>query len=282
MLAFRGQMPGDLEADDSLESLQGTLDYPLKYGYINTGETESGRRVFVFYPHQDRFFASPTQLIELPPQLDFDDAVFLANMETALGIVHDAHPRFGESVLVIGQGVVGLLAAEILRRSGAGTVITVEPYEKRRRASEAMGCVALSPAKDLSDRILERTDGRGADVAVNTSGSAEGLQLAVDNLAFEGTVVEASWYGSRAVTVDLGRSFHRKRLKLRSSQVTRIDPALTGRWDKQRRLNRVLGLLQVVRPSRYISHRFALDRAEEAYRLLDRSPEQSIQVVLEP
>jgi threonine dehydrogenase-like Zn-dependent dehydrogenase len=203
-------------------------------------------------------------------------------METALGIVHDANPRFGECVLLIGQGVVGLLTAEILVRAGTGKVITVEPYAERRRVSEAIGCVALSPGGELPERVLECTDGRGVDVAINVSGSAQGLQQAIDSLAFEGTVVEASWYGSRQVTVDLGRAFHRKRLKIRSSQVSRIDPALTGRWDKLRRLNRVLELLQDLRPSRYISHRFALSRAAQAYELLEKHPERSIQIVLEP
>jgi threonine dehydrogenase-like Zn-dependent dehydrogenase len=282
MLAFRGQMPQGLEADTTLDSLSGTLKYPLKYGYINTGETESGRRVFAFHPHQDLFFAEPQQLVELPSELDFADAVFLANMETALGIVHDANPRFGECVLLVGQGVVGLLTAEILMRGGTGKVITVEPYAKRRQASEAVGCVALRPGAQLRQQILDHTDGRGADVAINVSASAEGLQLAIDNLAFEGVVIEASWYGSRQVSLDLGRDFHRKRLMLRSSQVSRIDPALTGRWDKARRLDRVLELLQAIRPSRYITHRFALGRAQEAFELLEKHPQRSIQIVLEP
>jgi threonine dehydrogenase-like Zn-dependent dehydrogenase len=282
MLAFRGHLPPGLQADTSLESLAGTLDYPLKYGYINTGETEDGSRVFAFFPHQDLFFTDPQQLIELPDRLDFSDAVFLANMETALGIVHDANPRFGECVLLIGQGVVGLLTAEILIRSGAGTVITVEPYAGRRQASEVIGCVALEPGEELRQRILQHTEGRGADVAINVSASAQGLQLAIDNTAFEGTVVEASWYGSREVSLDLGSAFHRKRLRLRSSQVSRIDSALSGRWDKARRLERVLQLLLAIRPSRYISHRFPLDRAQEAYELLDHHPERSIQIVLEP
>jgi threonine dehydrogenase-like Zn-dependent dehydrogenase len=282
MLVYRGQMPQGLEADASLPALAGALEYPLKYGYINTGETESGRRVFAFYPHQDLFFADPGQLIELPAQLDFPDAVFLANMETALGIVHDANPRFGECVLLVGQGVVGLLTAEILMRGGVGKVITVEKYPERRRASEAIGCVALGPGAELREQVLEHTDGRGADVAINVSASAEGLQLAIDNLAFEAAVVEASWYGSRPVTLDLGRAFHRKRLKLRSTQVSRIDPALSGRWDKSRRLQTVLELLQQIRPSRYITHRFALDRAQKAYQLLENHPEQCVQIVLEP
>ena len=62
MLAFRGQLPQEMEADASLPSLTGTLAYPLKYGYINVGQTEEGRRVFAFYPHQDLFFIDPQNL----------------------------------------------------------------------------------------------------------------------------------------------------------------------------------------------------------------------------
>lgn len=282
MLAFRGHLPREVAADTTLKSLPGSLDYPLKYGYINTGETETGQRVFAFYPHQDLFFAHPQELVVLPPDLNYDDAVFLANMETALGIVHDARPRFGEHVLLIGQGVVGLLCAEILMRAGLARVITVESLAKRRRASENIGCLALSPAEGLREQILEQTDGRGVDVAINVSASAQGLQLAIDSLVFEGTVVEASWYGTQPVSLDLGRDFHRKRLKLRSSQVSRLDPSLTGRWDKQRRLDHVLELIRSIRPCRYISHCFPLTQAQEAYQLLQKKPEQCIQVVLEP
>jgi threonine dehydrogenase-like Zn-dependent dehydrogenase len=282
MLAFHGHLPREMAADISLKSLPGSLEYPLKYGYINTGETETGRRVFAFFPHQDLFFAHPQELVELPSDLDYDDAIFLANMETALGIVHDARPRFGEHALLIGQGVVGLLCAEILMRAGLAKVITVESLVKRRRASEDIGCIALAPGVDLREQILEQTDGRGADLAIDVSASAQGLQLAIDSLAFEGMVVEASWFGTRQVNLDLGRDFHRKRLKLRSSQVSRIDPTLTGRWDKQRRLNHVTELLKMIKPSRYISHRFPLSQAQAAYQLLQDRPEQSIQVVLEP
>lgn len=288
LLAFRGQMPADLPADSALGSLPGTLAYPLKYGYVNAGEalTPRGtRRVFAFYPHQDRFFCKEADLIELPEGIPFDDAVFLANMETALGIVHDLAPRYGESVLLVGQGVVGLLVAGILREAGgaAGRVVAVEPLALRREASRQLGCTVLDPA-DPGTRaeIYRLSAGRGADLAVDLSGSAAGLQLAVDCLAFEGTVVEASWFGSRAVSLELGAAFHRKRLHLRSSQVSRLAPELTGRWDKARRFAVVLELLRRLHPARYITHRFALDRAQEAYELLDRAPGDCIQVVLEP
>ncbi len=282
MLVFRGWLPAGFQDDSLLPSLRGPLAYPLKYGYMNTGVRDAGGKVFAFYPHQDLFYCDPRELIDLPDKLDFEDAVFLANMETALGIVHDACPRYGELVLIVGQGMVGLLVAEILARCGVSRIITVEPYPLRRQASESIGCLALDPGDRVRDRILEHSQGRGVDVAINVSASAEGLQLAIDSLIFQGTVVEASWYGNRSVDLSLGEAFHRKRLKLRSSQVSRIDPALGGGWDKERRFKVVVDLLQAVRPSRYISHRFPLDQGHEAFQLLATSPQQCIQVVLEP
>jgi threonine dehydrogenase-like Zn-dependent dehydrogenase len=283
LLAFRGQMPQGLEADAALKFLPVTLAYPLKYGYINCAITEKGERVFAFYPHQDLFYADPQELIALPEDLRDEEAVFLPNLETAVGIVHDATVRFGEIVLVIGCGVVGLLAGALLMRSGLREVIAVEPHALRREAARELGCRVFSPEEpELAARIASLTEGRGVDVAIDTSASESGLQLAINALAFEGTLVEASWFGSRRVSLELGVSFHRRRLKLVSSQVSHIGSALLPRWDKRRRMDTALGLLAQIRPSRYITHRFPLEKAQEAFELIDRQPERAIQVVLEP
>jgi threonine dehydrogenase-like Zn-dependent dehydrogenase len=283
LLAFRGQMPQGLEADATLGSLPGTLEYPLKYGYSNCGLTERGERVFAFYPHQDLFYADPAELIALPEELSDKEAVFLPNLETAVGIVHDGAVRFGEKVLVAGLGVVGLLVCALLIRSGVREVIAVEPHALRREAARDLGCRVFPPEEpDLGERIKALTGGRGVDLAIDTSTSESGLQLALDTLVFEGTLVEASWFGSRKVSLELGRSFHRNRLKLVSSQVSHIGSALLPRWDKRRRLDTALELLAQLRPSRYITQRFPLKRAQEAFELIDRQPGRTIQVALEP
>jgi threonine dehydrogenase-like Zn-dependent dehydrogenase len=283
MLVFRGEFPQEMSADATLPALSGSFQYPLKYGYINVGIAENGKRVFVFYPHQDRFTVQPEDLIELPPELTFEDALFLANTETALVIAHDTALGFGEILLIVGQGVVGLMAAEIFSRTGAGRIITIDRYPMRRQASQQIGCLSLDPENDeVAEIIRELSGGRGVDAAINLSGSEFGLQCCLDNTAFSGTVVEASWYGSRSVSLSLGAHFHRRRLQLKSSQVSRINPALSGRWTKQRRYNVVFELLQEINPSKYITHRIPLQEANRAYRLLHEHPEQTVQVVLEP
>jgi threonine dehydrogenase-like Zn-dependent dehydrogenase len=282
MLFFRGEIPEELPVDPSLACYDGSLSFPIKYGYTNTGVSENGERIFAFFPHQDHFYANTRDVVVLPHDIPFEDAVFLANMEAAVGIVHDAAPLVGETILILGQGVLGLLVAEILRLGDAGRVITVEPLPLRRKASERIGCVALPSGADTAEQVNELTEGAGVDIAINVSSSAEGLQLAIDTLACEGKVVEASWYGIKEVALRLGSAFHRKRLAICCSQVSTIKPALMTRWSRERRLHLVVELLERIRPSKYITHRISLGEAQRAFELIQKSVEETIQVVLEP
>jgi len=282
MLIFRGDLPRVETADLSLSALGGPMSYPVRYGYTNVGTTPSAERVFAFYPHQTRFHVPTIETFPLPREVPFEDAVFLASMETAVTICQDAAPVLGDTILVVGQGVIGLLVAEILSGSSLGPIVTLEPHERRRRASEALGCLALDPNDRGTADELSKAAGRGFDVAINASAAGEGLQAAIDSLAFGATVVEASYYGGREVSLRLGEAFHRKRLAIRSSQVSTICPALAGRWDKRRRLNAALELVRRIRPSKYITHRFGLERAQEAYDLIHERSGETLQVVLEP
>jgi alcohol dehydrogenase len=140
----------------------------------------------------------------------------------------------------------------------------------------------VSSVEELRKKTEELTAGRGFDLAIDVSSSEAGLQAAIDALAFNGTLVEGSCFGSREVAVRLGEAFHRKRLVVKSSQVSTIGPSLQARWDKNRRLSFCLELLKTVRPARLITHRFPLARADEAYRLIDREAGRTLQIVLEP
>lgn len=280
MLFYRGPFPAGQQLE-ALGSLAGATGYPVRYGYMNVGQTEDGRRVFAFYPHQSEFSCPADQLVPLPDDVPDDDAVFLPSMETALQIVHDSALRLGETALVMGLGVIGTLVALLLSRNGA-RVIALDPRPDRRERLTELGYPALDPmAPDVGARVAELTDG-GPDMAVNTSGSSRALQLALDTLRPEGTVVEASWFGSGTTAVQLGSAFHRRRLTIRASQVSELNPAMRPRWNHARRTDTVISLLRDVRPSRFITHRFALDDAAQAFRTIDEGAESVFQVVLEP
>jgi threonine dehydrogenase-like Zn-dependent dehydrogenase len=79
---------------------------------------------------------------------------------------------------------------------------------------------------------------------IDTSGSDEGLQLAIDTAATEGEIIEASWFGDRAASVRLGGAFHSRRLTIRSSQVGLVAPRRRGTRTTNDRLGLALRLLR--------------------------------------
>jgi threonine dehydrogenase-like Zn-dependent dehydrogenase len=217
--------------------------------------------------------------VRLPDGLDPLLGVFCANLETALNIVHDTPMHLGETALVLGGGVVGLLVARLLKLGGAGAVLVVDPLEIRRELALAAGADDAFGPEVLDGRVMETTHGRGADVAVETSGSGAALQAAIDAVATEGTVVVASWYGTKPVALYLGERFHRGRVKLRSSQVGRLNPEMGPRWDTTRRMETVIHLLDRLGPGDLITHRLPFHKAPEAYPLLDERIGEAVQVV---
>jgi 2-desacetyl-2-hydroxyethyl bacteriochlorophyllide A dehydrogenase len=287
MLVYRGEVPTDLPLD--LPTLAGDFSFPIKYGYASVGRVlDSGVEhlapddlVFVHHPHQETFVVPADLPVRLTDGLDPTVGLFFANLETALNVVHDTPLRLGETAIVFGQGVVGLLVTQLLKLAGAGKVLVVEPLKKRREVALEVGADgALEPSEDLRGRVLEMTAGRGADVAVEVSSSGAALQAAVDAVATEGTVVVASWYGTKPVSLSLGDHFHRGRVRLRSSQVGRIAPELGSRWDLTRRTEAVLSLLPRLRLKELVSHFITFVEAPEAYRLVDESFDETVQVVL--
>src|SRR5918911_1992246 len=289
MLVYRGEVPADLPLD--LPTLVGSFGFPIKYGYATIGcvsdvgagveDLAPGDPVFVHHPHQNVFVVPARMPVRLPDGLDPMLGLFIANLETALNVVHDTPLRLGETALIFGQGVVGLLVAQLLKLAGAGQVLAVDPLKKRRQLARTVGVdEAFEPGEDLAGHVLDATGGRGADVAVEASGSGAALQEAIDAVAAEGTVVVASWYGTKPVTLTLGERFHRGRIRLRSSQVGRINPSLGPRWDRARRMDTVLNLLPRLHLKELISHRFLFDQAPDAYRLVDERSDEVGQVIL--
>jgi 2-desacetyl-2-hydroxyethyl bacteriochlorophyllide A dehydrogenase len=289
MLVYRGEVPEGTALD--LPTFAGDFSFPIKHGYATVGRvTEAGPGVehlspndlvFAHHPHQETFTVPAAMPVSLPDGTDPSAGVFFANLETALNVVHDTPLHLGETALVFGQGVVGLLVTQLLKRAGADRVLAVEPMEGRRELALEVGAdAAFEPDEDLLERVQEATGGRGADVAVEASSSGAALQAAVDAVAVEGTVVVASWYGTKPVTLSLGGHFHRGRVKVRSSQVGRISPELGPRWDRARRTEAVLGLLPRLRLKELVSHRIPFEDAPRAYRLVDEEPGETVQVIL--
>jgi 2-desacetyl-2-hydroxyethyl bacteriochlorophyllide A dehydrogenase len=274
LLAYRGDVDPATPLDETIGALGGTFAFPFRYGYACVGVVESAGRavhpgcsVFAFHPHQDVFAVDPADVLAVDgvaPRI----ATMLPLVETALQVSLDADVRLGGSAVVSGLGPVGLLTASVLQRGGV-EVLGVEPREDRRKLASDVGVTAVEPGA-AADAVRERTDGRGADVAIEASGAGGALASALDWLRHEGTALVASWYGSRPVALPLGGAFHRRRLTIRSTQVSTIPARLSASWNRDRRLRTARELLSVLPLDALATHAFGFTDARAAYETLDR------------
>ncbi len=275
LLAYRGELDPSLPLDESLEGLQGTFTYPFQYGYSCVGRVEKsdgnlrpGTLVFAFRPHQDRFLAATDELVPIG-DVDPRHATLFPLVETAFQIVLDAGAVLEEPVVVLGLGAVGLLTAVLLERAGA-RVTAVDPRAWRR---EVAGSVGLQAA-DAGD-----VDGP-LSLVVEASGNPAALRQALDLLGHEGEVLVASWYGQKEATLPLGGSFHRRRLTIRSTQVTTIPSGLAARWTLERRRATVQALLPELPLAALATHTFPFEEAPAVFEALDRGDERILHAAL--
>jgi len=274
LLAYRGEVDPDLPLDETLGALAGTFAYPFRYGYSAVGRVvrpaapfQEGQRVFAFHPHQDRFVADAREVVPVD-DLDPRVATLYPMVETALQVSLDAAPRLGETAVVVGLGAVGILVATLLTRTGA-VVLGSEPEPARRAAAGAFGVRALDPV-DVAEAVAAETSGRGTDLVVEASGNPGALASTLGLLAHEGTALVCSWYGTKPVSLPLGAEFHRRRLALRSTQVSTLPAALTARWDRRRRAELAWRLARGLPLSVLATHAFPFEQAAEAYACADR------------
>jgi threonine dehydrogenase-like Zn-dependent dehydrogenase len=224
-LVFRGSVPLDQRARMRAPFQEGDFPGPVKYGYLNVGAVEEGpaelrgRTVFCLYPHQTAYVVPARAVSVVPDGVSEARAVLAGTVETAINALWDAAPSVGDRVAVVGAGMVGCCVARLLQLYPAVqvTLVDVDP-----------GRADIAAALDVDFAQPEGAP-RDLDLVVHTSASSAGLQLSLDLLADEGTVLDLSWYGDSEVRLSLGGAFHAGRLAIRSSQVGTLSPTRASR-----------------------------------------------------
>lgn len=272
LLAYRGDIDPQLPLDSSISALADRFTFPFHYGYSCVGRVERSRAahgagdiIFAFHPHQDLFVVDAADAVALgsvEPRL----GTLFPLVETSLQITLDAGGVLGQPVVVIGLGAVGILTAALLERAGA-RVLAAEPKPWRREAAAKFGINTVLP-DDLERSVLAETGGSGVPLVIEVSGDPAALGPALSLLAHEGTALVASWYGVRPVTLPLGAEFHRRRLTIRSTQVSTIPARLAAAWTRDRRRATVARLLKELPLHVLATHAFPFDDPAAAYEAL--------------
>jgi threonine dehydrogenase-like Zn-dependent dehydrogenase len=239
-LVFRGEVPASQYVVMRAPFQEGDFPGPVKYGYLNVGVVEQGpaalrgRTVFCLYPHQTAFVVPADAVVGVPDGVPPARAVLAGTVETAVNALWDAAPLVGDRIAVVGAGMVGCCVAGILARFPGARVQLIDVNPDRAGVAAALGVEFAAPTAAARER----------DLVIHASATSAGLQLSLELLAPEGTVIELSWYGDREVSLHLGGTFHSGRLRIRGSQVGTLSPARSANRTFADRLALALDLLR--------------------------------------
>jgi predicted dehydrogenase len=277
------------------------LDRPVAPGYASAGtviavargvdDVRVGDRVAcagaTYATHAEINYVPRNLVVEVPRRpsgenVGFDEAAFTTMGAIALHGVRLGAPELGQRVVVVGLGMIGLLATQLLRIHGC-RVFGIDPNAARCGLARALGADdADTPAH--AEAIVSRwTGGRGADLVIVAAASADSdpAVLAAEIACDKGRIVAIG-----ATRLDVPRrTLYRKELSLvvsRSYGPGRYDPAYEElghdyprayvRWTERENMRTFLELVASgqVDVQRLISHRFGIAHAAEAYHTLQR------------
>jgi predicted dehydrogenase/threonine dehydrogenase-like Zn-dependent dehydrogenase len=247
-------------------------------------------------PHAEYVAVNEQLAAPIPDGVGFDEAAFGALGCIALHGVRLGEPTLGETAVVVGLGLVGLLAAQFARASGL-RVIGVEPIASRRAAAAALGCeTVLDPGaeENLGRTILSLTGGLGADVVYLCAG-LKGSGVTNEALGYVRDRARVVMLGDMGLALERGPLFG-KELVFRVSRSYgpgRYDPAYERRsldypigyvrWTEGRNLAHLLGMLGEgsLSVAPLVSARVPVQDAAAAYRRLVDAPQETVAIVLE-
>ncbi|MFK7855371.1 MAG: zinc-binding alcohol dehydrogenase [Granulosicoccus sp.] len=251
---------------------EGEFPSPVKYGYINVGKVLEGphdlcgQNVFCLYPHQTHYIVPSDSVTLIPLDVPAERAILAANLETAINALWDASAHIGDKISIVGAGVIGCLVGWLANSIPGCDVELIDINPERASVCDALGLTFSLPHQARGQR----------DLLIHTSATQEGLNTALQLAGFEATILELSWYGDKPVSVELGGSFHSRRLQLRSSQVGQIATAQRSRWDYKRRLKLALSLLNDERLDNLITGESSFSELPSTFQYLMKNGRDSL------
>ena len=303
LTAYRGSNPYLHKQWDATRKLfvpaeQPTLTYPVSgWGYEEVGEVVElggevqdvsiGDIIFGTWGHRTHHIVEEeyARTRIQAKSLEAIFGIFSQIGSIAMNGVHDARIRIGETVAVFGMGTLGQIVGQLARRSG-GYVVGIDRFKKRLEIAQQSGTADLvlnADEGEVAEQIRALTDNRGADVAIEVTGSPLALNQAVRSVAYSAKVVALGFFQGEAAGLFLGEEFHHNRVNVVASQIFGTDPELTYRWNRLRLVQTFMRLQVngVIDLKPIISHVIPFDEAGEAFRILDQEPENALQIVLD-
>jgi len=288
----------------TLEAVFNRLGEPMPLGYCNAGvvlevgskvtEFKAWDRVISNGPHAEIVSVPKLLCAKIPDDVGDDEAAFTVLASIGLQGVRLTKPTIGETVVVFGLGLIGLITTQMLIASGCN-VIGIDISDERLNLAEQFGAKTINGAagSDPIAVVSAMTQSRGADAVLITASAKtdEIVHQAAEMSRKRGRIVLVGVVG-----LNLRRSdFYEKELSFQVScsygpgryddqyEQGGVDyPLSYVRWTEQRNFEAILGMLSSQRLSldSLISHHYPIDRAKDAYEAV-QSDRAALGVILD-
>ncbi len=256
-----GAISEELTEKMKVPYMKGSFSFPIQYGYSISGVTPDMKPVHLMHPHQNHLWVKEDDLFYYTKSICPKLATQFSNMETVVNALWDSGVQSNNRVLVCGTGSVGILLAQTLKEYVKAEVYVLEKNPEKRERLVQLG--------------FQLCDGKSNyEICFNVSGSGNGLQYCIDHCETEGTVVELSWYGTQKIELQLGGNFHYNRVRIISSQVSKI-PKSQPQFDFYSRKKWVETLLTEVDYSAFLTQIIPFESAPAFFNRLRQNQEQN-------
>ncbi len=268
-------------------------EYPIRPGYELVGSVSAcgsavtgirmGDRVACHAPHGTIALVQASDCVVVPDGLSDEEATFAMLGATTAHGIRRARIGYGDTVAILGLGVVGFLAADHALHAGAADVIVCDPKAWKRELARLRGFEdPLDPADSTFDEeIAERTQGRGADVVVEASGSPAAVDAALRTVAVGGRVLLQGTI-NKPVQIHFSDYAMHKEVTIVCTWGKGSGAGSGVRWTRQENHTLAMRLLEagVLRTTGLVSHRFSFARVADMYREIDEGELDYLQIIL--
>lgn len=249
---------------------KGSTSQCEKGGIIGFGSIRGGlggaQTEYVRVPFADM------SLVKTPDSLTDEDVLFVGDViATAYFALENVPIKPGDTVAIVGPGPVGLAVQEIAPVFGAGKIIMIGTREYRMEVAKQRGATLINPNEENApEKVLELTNGYGADVVVECAGTPDSFKIAFDSVRKGGSVSLMGMWGE-PVEVPL------------NDMVMNNITIFTGLVD----CNRLEEIVQLIEAGRIntnflITHRMRLDDILEAYRIFENKEDNVLKIAITP
>jgi len=221
-LVIQKKVPEAIQDYMTVPYMEGDFNLPIKYGYAVSGVLDNGEHVHLMHPHQNSCIVETSSLFKACQELPLERIPLISNMETVINALWECDLDQDKTIAICGFGNIGSLLAVTLKHHFNLNAKIIETDVWRNQKAKELGFDSLG-------------DDERFDIVFNTASNQNALQFCIDNANEEGKIIELSWYGTSPTSLKLGENFHKNRLRIIASQVSKIPIQKRKEFDYHKR-----------------------------------------------